>query len=507
MATQPRIGKHVLETLTVGMYTDPLSALREYVQNSCDAIEDAVRGQILPSLEEGWVAIELDGRARTIRIRDNGTGLRQQTARAALLDVGRSGKLGSRARGFRGIGRLGGLAYCRQLIFETKAPEDPRFYRQVWDCRRLHALLSPDDGNDLGVLEVIGQVCSDSAGEYHGEPSDHYFEVQMVGVLDDRLMDPLAAGCYLSQTAPVPFDYEAFACGREVHAYLCTNVPAYTVFHITLNKSPLFKPYRDTVPLSRAPNRPANSEAERILGITRLTLCGKDGDTLAIGWLANTELRGTVSPDCGMAGVRLRAGNMLVGDERTLEETFQKSNKRFAQYLVGEVHAVAPGLIPNARRDNFESNEPHASLLGAIARQIAEPESEKIREASGARSKVRRAAKADQVRQQAEQAVQKGFASAQARTELIDRLKQARKGLDRKEPQQQQQATLIDATLERVRQDALHVVDQELGHYPKRVRDLLKLVCSLIETELADGPKAEALIRAVVKKLSRVSFT
>ena len=37
-----RVGKQVIDILTTGMYSNPLMALREYVQNAVDAIDDAV---------------------------------------------------------------------------------------------------------------------------------------------------------------------------------------------------------------------------------------------------------------------------------------------------------------------------------------------------------------------------------------------------------------------------------------------------------------------------------
>lgn len=34
-----KIGKHLLDVLTIGMYQDPIIIYREYIQNSVDAIE------------------------------------------------------------------------------------------------------------------------------------------------------------------------------------------------------------------------------------------------------------------------------------------------------------------------------------------------------------------------------------------------------------------------------------------------------------------------------------
>ena len=41
------IGKYTLESLTTGMYSDPKIIYREYIQNSVDSLEEAVRQEII----------------------------------------------------------------------------------------------------------------------------------------------------------------------------------------------------------------------------------------------------------------------------------------------------------------------------------------------------------------------------------------------------------------------------------------------------------------------------
>jgi len=49
MNKKPRIGAFVLESLTSGMYTNPMDAIREYIQNSADSIRIAEKfGYISP---------------------------------------------------------------------------------------------------------------------------------------------------------------------------------------------------------------------------------------------------------------------------------------------------------------------------------------------------------------------------------------------------------------------------------------------------------------------------
>jgi hypothetical protein len=53
----PHIGAFVLETLTLGMYGEPRHTLREYVQNSFDAIRAAQRTRFLK--DRGKVTISI----------------------------------------------------------------------------------------------------------------------------------------------------------------------------------------------------------------------------------------------------------------------------------------------------------------------------------------------------------------------------------------------------------------------------------------------------------------
>ena len=41
------IGKHTLESLTSGMYSDPYVVFREYIQNAADSIDDAYKAKLL----------------------------------------------------------------------------------------------------------------------------------------------------------------------------------------------------------------------------------------------------------------------------------------------------------------------------------------------------------------------------------------------------------------------------------------------------------------------------
>ena len=134
-----RIGKDIIELVTSGMYVFPVTIFREYVQNAVDAVEMARAQRLIGSTEPGTVSIDIDHTYRSVVIRDNGCGIAASEAASTLVAVGASPKRGTGARGFRGVGRLSGLAYCRELEFRTKAAGDPSVVSVVWDCKALRS--------------------------------------------------------------------------------------------------------------------------------------------------------------------------------------------------------------------------------------------------------------------------------------------------------------------------------------------------------------------------------
>ena len=55
-----QVGKYTLESLTTGMYSDPKIIFREYIQNSVDALENAIE---LNMIEAQSMRIDIIGDA------------------------------------------------------------------------------------------------------------------------------------------------------------------------------------------------------------------------------------------------------------------------------------------------------------------------------------------------------------------------------------------------------------------------------------------------------------
>ena len=63
--SEPVAGKFLLEILTKGMYSNPMHVYREYIQNSSDAIDNAVEKGIL-SPSEAEIHIEINAHKKKI---------------------------------------------------------------------------------------------------------------------------------------------------------------------------------------------------------------------------------------------------------------------------------------------------------------------------------------------------------------------------------------------------------------------------------------------------------
>lgn len=132
------IGINIVEIVTKGLYTNSLDIFREYVQNSCDAIDDAVDAGILIQ-NEGEIEIELDSTARRIIITDNGAGVNARNFERIMSKIGSSDKRLETDRGFRGIGRLCGLAYCRVARFSSTVKGETKLSNVTIDAEHLRS--------------------------------------------------------------------------------------------------------------------------------------------------------------------------------------------------------------------------------------------------------------------------------------------------------------------------------------------------------------------------------
>ncbi|MDT0646954.1 ATP-binding protein [Zunongwangia sp. F260] len=348
---KPHIGKNVIETLTLGMYEDARIVYREYVQNSADAIDDAVEKKLLFDKSEGRISIAINESKGQIIIEDNGTGIKAENVLSFLGDVANSQKDVSKQKGFRGIGRLGGLGYCGKLIFETSFHGEGTKSIITLDSKLLKLIIENTTNTD-DAATVMGTITS--IKKMQTDKDSHYFRVTLMEVQNENLLDEKSIADYLSMVAPIPFSPE-FEFKEKIYAFFQSNkrrLDEYDV-ELSINNRRLYKPYKSI--FYKTNNSGTKKDAE-LLDVSCFTIQDKDYELLAIGWFGITDKLNYQIPDENIErGVRLRKENITIGNELTLSKLYGQSRQNLN--YIGEVHAFGSEFKPNARRDYFNDSK------------------------------------------------------------------------------------------------------------------------------------------------------
>lgn len=339
-----KIGKNILENLTSAMYTDSEFIYREYVQNAADAIDNAISQKII-SKEDAKILINIDSSNRTICIEDNATGITQNDARVLLGNVADSVKDKNINKGFRGIGRLGGLAYCKKLIFETSAINETTKTVMIWDAELLHNILNnPNDKSDAAL--VIDKIVQIKISEE--EASKHYFKVilQEIKQSNSDLLDKTLISEYLSQVAPIDFDPNIFLLSRKIKEEMKNHGQTLDTYKVYINNNQLYKIYQNSLIDTNG------YKYDEIGDIDYKEFYNSKGELLAWGWVGISKFDKCIPEKNNLQrGIRLKKANIQIGNADTLNKLHKES--RGNGYFVGEIHAVHSDLTPNARRDYF----------------------------------------------------------------------------------------------------------------------------------------------------------
>jgi molecular chaperone HtpG len=358
------IGANIIENLTTGMYQDSKVIYREYIQNACDQIDKAEKLGILrsrdtkgkyPDLGQGIVNIWLDSKERRIIIEDNATGIKADDFQRVLGNIADSDKVMGEDKGFRGIGRLCGLAYCKRLVFTSR-----------WDGEDTVSIMSCDAVimrkmiNETNIKvhkhtanEVLNAMISFSTRPADKSDSPHYFRVELIDINDEneelfggkdkdnveQLMD------YLSFVAPVPYQAN-FLYRSEIYDYAKNSGTRIDEYNIKINGEQIFKKYKTHL-------KTGNGQDE-VFGVEFKDFCADDGSLLGWMWFGKTSFKAAIKAEEISRGLRLRKENIQIGEDDTLRDMFtREASKRGNNYFIGEIFAISRELIPNSQRSYF----------------------------------------------------------------------------------------------------------------------------------------------------------
>lgn len=422
-----QVGKYTLESLTTGMYSDPKIVYREYIQNSVDSLENALAIGLIER-QSMRIDIIVDAENSYISIRDNGTGISNAESRATLMNVGNSKKRNSSNRGFRGIGRLGGMSYCDTLVFSTSAENEKVKTVVTFDCKRLRQLLIPGQYEDLSLSAVLEQITTIETLPEKAEK--HYFVVEMKDVSSfSDLLDIDGVKSYIAQVAPLPYQSRHFIYISQLKSFLSDNGYSVEEFPIFVGEDesdlePVYKPNK-----SRFHSDRNKKTVDEITSMTYFDV--RVGDELyALGWYGNCGWYGFLS-DKELCGIRVRKGNILIGDSKTMNGIFREA--RFNGWTQGEIFILTDKLVPNARRDDFEQNDAYRELVQILSDTIGSDIPKKIREASTTRNdpSAKVLKEVDKTISSAVAVMTEGFNSSVDKDQVVEQLTEAAKRLEK----------------------------------------------------------------------------
>ena len=366
-------GAGLLGLVTAGMYNNPLAMYREYIQNAADAAAgNGLRGR-------ARVDITVDVIGRRIKIRDNGPGLSRAEAFERLLPIGRSDKRLGTDRGFRGVGRLAGLAFAKTVSFTTRACEEESVTRITWYSDRLPELTAAESELEQAILD-----CIDVENLPGADYPEHFLDVEVGDVARHSaglLLNREAVRDYIGEVCPVPMSATFPFAEKVEKLFDHTEVPLILEVILEGETAPVERPYGESIPLST--NKKAEFIEFEVVQIPSID----DSCNAAVGWIAHSSYLGAIPREQRVRGIRARVGNIQIGGEAVFDHLFME--ERFNRWCVGELHILDSRIVPNGRRDYFQPG-PHLRNLENRLSPVLRDISTRCRRESTIRNRARR---------------------------------------------------------------------------------------------------------------------
>lgn len=370
MSDVPKLGKNIMDNLAYSMYLDLRVLYREYIQNAADAIDAAVEsGKFTNSDME--INIKIDPIKRYISIEDNALGISKDFVPQKLETIADSDKKKDDNRGFRGIGRLCGLAVCKELRFVTTAMGEDTQTTMVWKAedmmRKVH-----DDNYHENLSMLLSNTIS---YEYTKCDKDkHFFRVEMLDVKESRVLDVEKIKVYLKEVAPVDY-WQTFIFRSKIEQFLLDkkdDVGELKVYNIFVNDEDIYKEYPTRIYTVKN-NRRGKDEVDSVKDVFADIIRDQNGKTIAWIWYSITKFNGVINKVGNpMHWMRIRHKNIEIGDENTCINFNYFKEDKGSKYFFGEIHVLDEDLRPNARRDYFDRTEALDNFENTMRAYIAQ---------------------------------------------------------------------------------------------------------------------------------------
>lgn len=355
--TGDNIGEFLLNVLTKGLYNRPDLIIREYIQNSHDAIcrwsNQMTGGRI--DIKVAWP---------NIHIFDNGPGMHRNELLRAMSNIGKSFKDISASSGFMGIGKLAGLSMASRVeIHSSKYGCDEKNWVVFNSDEMLASIMKRRlQGEQRSILETLNQHTRSNKQPLSEVPDKHYTAVHLIDIHDeyrDKIENIEEFKRSIGLIAPV-IQHPDFEYAEKIDNKLSLMIPRhYQPVDIYINGRPVYRPYIEGL-----------AEPQEIY------VADDDGNILAYGWASlytASERNKRQIPDEDLRGIQLLQRGIAIGSRSLPEEmglySSTSTNIHFRWYC-GELYIVDPNIILSADRTRIRQSSHTVDFIARVAKEF-----------------------------------------------------------------------------------------------------------------------------------------
>ena len=203
-------------------------------------------------------------------------------------------------------------------------------------------------GTKHSAIDILRSIYSFST-EKTKKIDEHFFKVELHGVSSNSslLLDVDKIKSYLSFVTPVKYSTK-FYHRKTIENYANEHNYKLDEYKIRVNGDVVLKNYTMNY-------KTRGNGDDAIRQIVFKEFYDDNGDLLAWVWYGITDFKGAIPDSCDMRGIRVRTGNIQIGNDLWLENFFNET--RGAKYFIGEIFTVSSDLIPNSQRDYFNETK------------------------------------------------------------------------------------------------------------------------------------------------------
>jgi hypothetical protein len=416
------------------LYPRKLEIVREYIQNASDALDSFRR--IAEHIDDSTsLQIKMSIQGKSLLIWDNGIGMDSEEIEK-LRRVAYSEKKAGEEAGYKGIGRLAGIAVANKLVISSTSYGDSQLHKFEFWARDFREDIASKkrDGQQEPASVVINRHTT--IATFDVDPREHYTMVELREIDDDHseLLDPAQLRELIGDIAPVGFAPD-FAYGERLTAKLMEHVPDYSPKTVWLStargdRAQIYKPYRDTMTLAEPQFIEVFDpvDQQQLLAYCWYSTKGKAmlgkirpaGRKFVVDGSTPTEKK-------RLAGLVFKLFGFSVGDRNLPLRILWKKDYTRSLWFTGEIHIVNKDVKPTTDRADFVDNDTRRRLYTASGERIAKALNKRAQVISDLRQAYDRAEKWHGKFKQLEKQIENGGIE---RAELKARKEELRKALE-----------------------------------------------------------------------------